>query len=77
MGGIVMRATAGEMLAEISISSLYALASTAELCLCDKSISIRGFMREAAVLIVLIKIMNVRYSIHLRSASANSFLRLA
>lgn len=44
--------------------------------LCDKSISIRGFMRKTAVLIVLIKNMNASYSIHLRSQSANSFLRL-
>lgn len=57
-------------------SSLYALASTAELCLCDKSISIRGFMRETSVLIVLIKNMNVRYFTHLRSPSANGFPRL-
>lgn len=33
-------------------------------------------MRKTAVLIVLIKNMNVRYSIHLRSQSANSFLGL-
>jgi len=33
-------------------------------------------MRKTAMLIVLIKNMNVRYSIHLRSQSANSFLRL-
>lgn len=57
-------------------SSLYALASTAELCLCDKSISIRGFMTETSVLIVLIKNMNVRYFTHLRSPSANGFPRL-
>ena len=31
-------------------------------------------MRKTAVLIVLIKNRNVRYSIHLRSPSANSFL---
>lgn len=33
-------------------------------------------MRRTSVLIVLIKNMNVRYSIHLRSESANSFPRL-
>lgn len=54
-------------------SSLYSSASTAELCLYDKSISIRGFMRKTPVLIVLFKNMNVRFSIHLRSPSANSF----
>ena len=31
-------------------------------------------MRKTSVLIVLIKNMNVRYSIHLRSPSANSLL---
>lgn len=30
-------------------------------------------MRKTSVLIVLIKNMNVRYSIHLRSPAANSF----
>lgn len=33
-------------------------------------------MRKTGLLIVLIKNMNVRYSIHLGSQSANSFLRL-
>lgn len=33
-------------------------------------------MRKTFVLIVLIKNMNVRYSIHLRSEPANSFPRL-
>ena len=33
-------------------------------------------MRKTAVLIVLIKNTNARYSIHLRSPSANSFLGL-
>lgn len=33
-------------------------------------------MRNTPVLIVIIKITNVRYSIHPRSASANSFLGL-
>lgn len=57
-------------------SSLCVSASTAELCLCDKLISIRGFIRKTHMLIVLIKNMNVSYSIHLRSPLANSFLGL-
>lgn len=56
-------------------SSLYASALTAELCLGDKSIFMKGFMRKTSMLIVLIKNTNMRYSIHLRSPPANSVLR--